>query len=209
MASSTKTADTEPSAPEIAPIPAPIVVTPRCIIRRYHISDIPRVAHHANNPNVARYLRPHFPSPYSLADAEAWYQFACTGDRPLSYINKHSAICDPKTNTFMGSIGIRPLGADETRTVELGYWLGEEFWGCGIVPEAAREFSRWVFENFTEEEVQRLEASVYGVNLRSQRVLRKAEFVYEGTRRRAGFKHGEAFDILMFGLVREDLKKEG
>jgi [ribosomal protein S5]-alanine N-acetyltransferase len=52
------------------------------------------------------------------------------------------------------------------------------------------------------------EASVYGVNLRSQRVLRKAGFVYEGTRRRAGFKHEEAFDILMFGLVREDLKKE-
>ncbi|KAK4442028.1 acyl-CoA N-acyltransferase [Podospora aff. communis PSN243] len=195
MASSTRT-DTEPSAPA-----APIVVTPRCIIRRYHVSDIPGVAHHANNPNVARYLRPHFPSPYSLADAETWYKFACSGDKPLSY-----AICDPKTNTFMGSIGIRYLDADETRTAELGYWLGEEFWGRGIVTDASREFARWVFENFSEEEVQRLEASVYGVNLRSQGVLRKAGFVYEGARRRAGFKHGEAFDILMFGLVRTDLE---
>jgi RimJ/RimL family protein N-acetyltransferase len=76
------------------------------------------------------------------------------------------------------------------------------------VSDAAKAFSRWVFKNFTPEEVQRLEASVYGLNKASQQVVRKAGFVYEGTRRRAGFKHGEVFDILTFGLIREDLEGE-
>lgn len=62
----------------------PIIVTPRCIIRRYHLSDIPAVAHHANNPKVARRLRPHFPSPYTYADAEEWCNRASAGERPLS-----------------------------------------------------------------------------------------------------------------------------
>ena len=69
--------DIEPSALESNPIPAPILETPRFLIRRYHVSDIPAVAHHGNNPNVALRLRPHFPSPYTLADAEAWVKRAC------------------------------------------------------------------------------------------------------------------------------------
>ena len=118
--------------------------------------------------------------------------------------NAPSAICDPEINTFIGSIGIRPLGGDETRTAELGYWLGEEYWGRGIMSDAAKVFARWVLENFTPEEVQRLEASVYGINEASQKVVRKAGFVHEGTRRKAGFKSGEVFDILTFGMIRDD-----
>ena len=119
-----------------------------------------------------------------------------------------SAICDPQTNTFMGSIGIRPLGADETLTAEFGYWLGEEFWGRGIMTDAASGFARWVLENYPPEEMMRLEASVFSNNKASQRVIAQAGFVYEGTRRKAGNKKGEIVDILMFGLLREDLEKQ-
>ena len=82
MALSTNTTGVTTS--ETTPIPEPILVTSRCIIRRFHISDIPAVAHHANNPNVARRLRPHFPSPYTIADAEDWYKHTCTWQKPLS-----------------------------------------------------------------------------------------------------------------------------
>lgn len=47
------------------------------------------------------------------------------------------------------------------------------------------------------------------INEASQKVLSKAGFVYEGTRRKARFKHGKVFDILTFGMVREDLEAEG
>jgi len=119
-----------------------------------------------------------------------------------------SAICDPETNTLVGSIGIRPLGADETLTVEFGYWLGEEYWGRGIMSDAASGFARWVLENFPADEVLRLEANVFSSNEASRRVVTKAGFVHEGTRRKAGVKRwdGGIVDILMFGLLREDLE---
>ena len=71
--------------------------------------------------------------------------------------------------------------------------------------DAAAGFVRWVFETFPAEEVQRIEANVYSTNEASTRVVIRAGFMPEGVRRRAGFKHGEVFDVRMFGLVRGDL----
>ncbi|KAK5657056.1 hypothetical protein OQA88_3583 [Cercophora sp. LCS_1] len=182
-------------------IPAPILTLPTCLIRRHHASDIPRIAQLANNPNIAHRLRSTFPSPYTLADAETFVNRALSNKESLHY-----AICDPLTNEFMGGIAIRPMAADETLTYELGYWLGEPYWGRGIMTDAARGFSRWVFENWNEDKLQRLEAHIYETNKGSKAVVSKAGFVLEGTKRRAGFKHGEVFDVFVFGMIRDDLK---
>jgi hypothetical protein len=71
-------------ASDATPIPKSILTTPRCLIRPYHASDICAVAHYANNPNVARNLRPHFPSPYTLDDAEELVSRCCAEEKPLS-----------------------------------------------------------------------------------------------------------------------------
>ncbi|KAK1752514.1 acyl-CoA N-acyltransferase [Echria macrotheca] len=195
---STSTSDPTPS------LPSPILTLPTCQIRPYHASDVDAVARYANNTNVARRLRPHFPSPYTRADAESWVQHCTseTGTTPT-----HFVIADPVTGEFYGSIGIRPMGSgDESRTAELGYWLGEPFWGRGIMSDAAAAFARWALEEgYTSQNLLRLEAHIYATNQASRAVVTKAGFVLEGTRRKAGFKHGEVFDIYMYALLREDL----
>jgi [ribosomal protein S5]-alanine N-acetyltransferase len=77
--------------------------------------------------------------------------------------------------------------------------------------DAASGLARWVLENFPADEVLRLEAAVFSSNGGSQRVVTKAGFVHEGTRRKAGVQRwdGGVVDILVFGLLREDLKAEG
>lgn len=74
--------------------------------------------------------------------------------------------------------------------------------------DAASGFARWVFENFSADQVLRLEAGVFSSNEASRRVVAKAGFVFEGTRRKAGVKRwdGGIVDILVFGLLREDLE---
>ena len=43
----------------------------------------------------------------------------------------------------IGGIGLE-FGTDVHRfTAELGYWLGEPFWGRGIVTDAVRHFTAW------------------------------------------------------------------
>ena len=36
---------------------------------------------------------------------------------------------------------------------ELGYWIGQEFWGQGLIPEAARELIRYAFEELKLEKI--------------------------------------------------------
>lgn len=184
-------------------LPAPLVTLRTCALRPYHPSDIPLVAALGNNPAVARRLRPSFPSPYTLADATTWVS-RCIAT-PLDSLSLSLVIADPETLSFCGTIGLRPLGDDESRTAEVGYWLGEPFWGRGMVTEATRGFARWVLEQSGEERLVRLEGHVYSNNEASKKVLSRAGFVLEGTRRKAGWRDGEVFDIYTFGLLREDL----
>jgi RimJ/RimL family protein N-acetyltransferase len=174
----------------------PILTLTKSTIRPYSIADAPAIAREANNPNVSRFLRNRFPSPYGLSDAEAWLATATAGP-PLHDF----AICKPD-GTFCGGIGLQPLADVEYRTMEIGYWMGEEHWGAGIMTEAVAAVTRWAFREIPE--LLRLEAGVYEGNEASEKVLGKAGYVFEGARRKAAFKNGKALDIKMFGMLREE-----
>jgi RimJ/RimL family protein N-acetyltransferase len=78
---------------------------------------------------------------------------------------------------------------------EVGYWLGEGFWGRGFAAEALRSFTLYVFESFP---VERLEAWVFATNPASERVLEKAGYEYEATLRRSAFKDGHFLDCNLY-----------
>jgi RimJ/RimL family protein N-acetyltransferase len=184
------------------PLPPPIVTTPKCIIRAHHPSDITRMQRAADNPAVAKYMSYRFASPYTLEDARRWLDLAATLKAPGTDILTCYAICEPGTSAYLGGIGVQTRTDVEAGTFELGYWIGQDSWGKGIMTEAARGFTRWVFDTFPS--VVRLEAGVFSGNEASVRVLKKAGFVYEGTRRKAAVKHGVAYDVMVFGLLREE-----
>ena len=52
----------------------------------------------------------------------------------------------------------------------------------------------------------RLQLEIYGFNERAQRHAERADFVREGTRRKAYWRHGDWVDGVLYGLVREDLE---
>ena len=83
-------------------------------------------------------------------------------------------------------------------SAELGYWLGEAFWGHGIMSEAVAGFVGWAFGHF---ELARIHASVYAHNLASARVLTKAGFALEGRLRACYFKEGGFIDGLLYAKV--------
>lgn len=70
--------------------------------------------------------------------------------------------------------------------------------------DAVREFTKWAFA--TVPELLRIEAAVFEGNQGSQRVLSKAGFVKEGTRRLAAVKKGEPINEVQFGLIRADIE---
>jgi len=99
----------------------------------------------------------------------------------------------------VGGISLEPGEDVFRRSAEIGYWLGEPFWGRGIATEAVRAVSDYAFATF---DVCRLEAGVFSWNAASARVLEKAGYVLEGRCRQAVVKDGRLGDRLLYALLR-------
>ena len=164
----------------------------RCTIRDYRASDAESLAKHANNRRVWLGLRDAFPHPYTVEDANNFLQGSVAG---LPRIN----FCIEIGGVAVGGIGLR-LGEDVHRhTAEFGYWLGEQFWGRGIMSEVVPAFVDYCFKEFP---FQRIYAEAYANNPASARVLEKTGFVLEGRLRKNVVKDGEVLDSLLYARTK-------
>jgi RimJ/RimL family protein N-acetyltransferase len=163
-----------------------------CRLRPFRGQDAAVLARHANNRNVAMYLRDRFPHPYSTADALRFFDYAAnTGDECVA--------CIEVEGEAAGAIGVQFRTDIERCSAELGYWLGEAFWGRGIITTAIRSFTDWAMPRF---ELTRVYAEVFADNQASGRVLGKCGFVRVGVLRKAAIKSGVHHDYVLYDLVR-------
>ncbi|HEU5313458.1 MAG TPA: GNAT family N-acetyltransferase, partial [Candidatus Udaeobacter sp.] len=161
-------------------------------IRPWRLDDAESLAKHANNRKVWLALRDLFPHPYTIQDAHEFLQRA-TSEQPTT------KFCIEVDGAAVGGIGIR-LGQDVHRhTATLGYWLGEKFWGRGIVTEAVAALSDFWFENFP---LRRISAEVFANNPASARVLQKAGFVFEGRLKNNVIKDAKLLDSLLYAKTK-------
>jgi RimJ/RimL family protein N-acetyltransferase len=156
------------------------------------MDDAESLAMHANNRRVWLALRDLFPHPYTIEDARKFLQNATT-------VQPTKNFCIEIDGTAVGGIGIH-LGVDVHRhTAELGYWLGEEFWGRGVMTEAVVAFADFCFQNFR---LRRVYAEPFGNNSASARVLEKAGFIFEGRLKNNVLKDGELLDSLLYAKTK-------
>lgn len=168
-------------------------------IRDWGKGDARAIAKYANNRNIAMWLRDGFPYPYALSDAQAFLSV-------VLHQEVRTAFAIATAREAIGGIGLE-FGKDVHRfTAELGYWLGEPFWGRGIMTEAVRHFTAWAFENFA---VYRIYATAFDGNAASIRVLEKAGFQQEGHLHASVLKNGRILDQWLYARIKEGLTKEG
>jgi len=148
---------------------------------------------HANNRNVWLNLRDRFPYPYTTSDARSWLEMV-VGNKPET--NFAIAVLDEA----VGGIGFTVQPDVGRRSAEIGYWLGEEFWGRGIATEALIAVTDYAFSNY---DVCRLYAHVFDWNGASARVLEKAGYACEGRMTKSVTKDGQTIDQLMYAMIRE------
>jgi [ribosomal protein S5]-alanine N-acetyltransferase len=156
------------------------------------MDDAESLAMHANNRRVWLALRDLFPHPYTIDDARKFLQNATT-------VQPTTNFCIEVDGTAVGGIGIH-LGVDVHRhTAELGYWLGEEFWGRGVMTEAVVAFTDFCFQNFR---LRRVYAEPFANSSASARVLEKAGFIFEGRLKNNVLKDGELLDSLLYAKTK-------
>ena len=164
-----------------------------CTIRPRRVGDAELLVRHANNPRVAAYLHAAFPVPYTAADAEGWI----ARNLDLSVTNDFAIEVDGEA---AGATGLHLGQGERHHHAEIGYWLGEAYWGRGIATEVVGAMTRYGVERLG---LRRLEAHIYEPNLASARVVEKNGDVFE---RRLGERvvRGETMDLLVYVLVGED-----
>ncbi|KAK8056288.1 acetyltransferase [Apiospora rasikravindrae] len=182
--------------------PAPIVTTSKCYLRPYDPRDAPAASSLANDAEVVRFLRDRFPHPYTLEDSHTFIKSTLEAKPVLDFavFATPNGDCEGE---FAGGMGLTPGRDVQSRTWELGYWIGQKFWGQGIATMAVKAFARWAFQTFPE--LHRLEAEAYHMNAGSIRVLEKAGFTKDGVRRSAACKKGVVMDVHVYGLLRDEL----
>jgi len=159
-------------------------------IREWRATDAPSLARYANNAAVARQLRDAFPHPYRLRDAARFIAYAGSTRPP-------SAFAIAVDGTAVGGIGISRLTDIERVSAEIGYWLGEPFWGRGLMTAAVGALTGWAFETLP---VHRIFAVPFAANTGSCRVLEKAGYRIEGRMRRSAVKDGVVQDQVLYAI---------
>lgn len=103
------------------------------------------------------------------------------------------------TQQLIGSIGIVPDPKRENSQVRmLGYWLDEAHWGKGYMTEAVQAVLNY---GFNELQLSLITANCYPHNKRSQQVLERNGFIYEGVLHQAELTYnGNIFDHLCYYL---------
>lgn len=150
------------------------------------------MAAYANNFNIFINLRDYFPHPYSLDDAIKFLNMNREIEPPQNFCIEYNREC-------VGAIGFLPLHDVYRKSAEMGYWLGEPFWGKGIVTEAVKAISSWVFNN---SDIVRLQAGIFEWNKGSMRVLEKAGYKFEGIFEKSIFKNNHQINEHRYALLK-------
>ena len=164
--------------------------------RTWRSRDVEALCKHANNPNVWKNLLDRFPHPYTRRDAERWIELNhATLSAPLNFAIELDG-------EAIGGVGVDRRKDVHAGTGEIGYWVAEPFWGRGIATAAVRFIDDYAFRAFP---FIRLQAALFAENAASARVLEKAGYTLEGRLRHAYTKNGHTGDLLIYGLLREQI----
>lgn len=160
-------------------------------VRSWRVGDEDTIAAPANNREIWLNLRDGFPHPYTQDDAAQW----------ISSVTQRS----PETNFAIevdgeaaGGIGLMLHDDVERLSAEIGYWLGEKFWGLGIMTEALKAVTRYAIKEFG---LTRIYAVPFARNDASRKVLEKAGYKLEGIMRRSAIKDGEILDQYLYAVT--------
>jgi RimJ/RimL family protein N-acetyltransferase len=164
------------------------------VLRRWRADDLEALLRHADDAEVARGLSERFPYPYTRTDGEAFLAGKVVDLRmPVFAIEFAGEAC--------GGIGLRPGEHERRIGAELGYWLGRDHWGKGLMTRIVALFSVQAMDAL---QLQRLQATVLDFNVASARVLQKNGFVEEGVMWRAVLKRGRVHDLRLFAKTRAE-----
>ena len=181
----------EPEAERTEAALCPNIETKRLLLRPFQENDAEAFFACCQNPNLGNNAgwAPH----KTLNESREILHGAFIGQEGIW------AVTLKDTQQLIASIGIVPDPKRENPQVRmLGYWLDEPYWGKGYMSEAVQAVLNY---GFNELQLSLITANCYPHNKRSQQVLKRNGFIYEGVLHQAELTYnGNIFDHLCYYL---------
>jgi len=160
-------------------------------LRNFTMDDVKGMMEIANNKKISANLSDGFPSPFTEESARKFIKETLDSERisrfAIEYDGKH-----------VGNIGLHPGTDIYSKNAELGYFVGEEYWGMGIATEAIQQMIQF---GFKEMDLIRIYAGVFEYNKASMRVLEKCGLEMEGISRKGAVKLEKPLDVHEYAIV--------
>lgn len=149
------------------------LMTERLLLRPWQQSDAESLYEYAANPSVGPIAG--WPVHTSVANSRDIIRDVLSADETY-------AVCLRKDCKAIGSIGLMignasNLGLPDTEG-EIGYWIGEPFWGRGLIPEAV---DKLLCHGFDDLGLEKIWCGYFEGNAKSKRVQEKCGFRFHHT----------------------------
>ena len=161
-------------------------------IRPFVKTDRKRLALYANNKKIQQNLRDSMPYPYDLKDADFFIETVLAE----SPIYTFAVLLE---NKLVGVCGLNLQEDIYRKSCEVGYWVGEPFWGLGIASSALKLITNYAFEELDK---IRIFTGVFEFNKASMKVLENCGYQKEGVFSKALIKDGKFYDEVRYARIR-------
>ena len=153
-------------------------------IRPLKLSDKAELAKLANNKKIWDNLRDYIPYPYTESDAEFFINLTKDEDPKQTFGIEYD-------EELSGVIGLEVQKDVYQKSAEIGYWIGEPFWGNGIATKAVELITKYGFDKL---DLNRIFSGVFEYNIASMKVLEKSGYEKEGIFKNAILKNNKVCD---------------
>lgn len=169
------------------------IETERLLLREYVLGDAEDLAKICNNYNIYKYTS-NIPYPYEKQNAISYITYLKENPESKNYV---FAITDKNSSTLYGSISI---GVNKSNIGEIGYLVGEEYWGKGIATEATKAIIEYGFNYLN---LHKLFARHLEENTASGKVMQKSGMFYEGILKDHMLKENKYHNVVYYGIIKE------
>jgi ribosomal-protein-alanine N-acetyltransferase len=164
---------------------------PGLTLRPISLADVDPWYEYLSKPEVVEHTSWNLSGPGDLIEMAQWY----LSEEPGTAIR--FALIELQGNSLVGTFGYHSICVPH-QTAELAFDLNPRFWNRGIASSVCRSITVW---GFNVKEFVRIQATALETNRRSQRVLQKCGFEFEGRLRSYRMISGRPGDFFMYSLL--------
>jgi RimJ/RimL family protein N-acetyltransferase len=161
-------------------------------LRALTINDAPQIATLINNNKILNNLRDRVPNPFVENDALNFILSVQENEPQVVFGIEFEG-------HFCGIISLMPQMDVHRQSAEIGYWIGEPFWGKSIATTATKLITKYGFETL---QLIKIYGIVFEHNTASMRVLEKCGYEKEAVLKRAITKNNIVMDEHRFAIFR-------